>query len=208
MNTILKKLYPRTKIALSYSSTWELLVAVMLSAQCTDTRVNVVTQKLFRQFPTIESYHSARQKEMERAVYQCGFYRTKAKNIRGAAKMVLEKFDGRVPHTMEELLMLPGVARKTANVVLSNAFHIHDGIAVDTHVRRFTLRFDLSDYTDPVRIEKDLMQILPKKEWGDFSHRLIAYGRDICPARKHACSDHPLTRIHPKAQDIWPRAQG
>jgi endonuclease-3 len=120
--------------------------------------------------------------------------------------MLLRDFDGVVPSTMEELLTLRGVARKTANVVLSNAFDIHEGIAVDTHVRRFAIRFDLSDFKDPVRIEKDLKEIMPKKEWWGFNHRLVLYGRYICPARKHACEDHPLTKVWKEATTIWPKA--
>ncbi len=206
MNTILKKLYPNPRIALNHSNTWELLVAVVLSAQCTDERVNKVTATLFKKYPTIESYRDASQGDMEKAVFSCGFYRNKAKNIRNAAKIIIENFGGVVPHTMEELITIPGVARKTANVVLSNAFQIHVGIAVDTHVRRFAIRFDLSDYSDPVRIERDLMEIMPKREWWGFNHRLVHYGRDYCPARRHDCVTHPLTPVFTKACEIWPKA--
>ncbi len=207
MNAVLRTLYKEPKIALNFSNTWELLVAVALSAQCTDERVNKVTKDLFVAYPSIEDYAQATQSEMEKAVFQCGFYRNKAKNIRGAAKKILEDFGGEVPKTMEELITIPGVARKTANVILSNAYGISEGIAVDTHVRRFAIRFDLSDYTDPVRIEKDLMEIMPKSEWWGFNHRLVHYGRDYCPARKHDCEAHPLTNIYPKANDIWPKAR-
>jgi endonuclease-3 len=206
MNTILRKLYPKPEIALNHSNTWELLVAVVLSAQCTDEWVNKVTTSLFKKYPTIKAYAQASQEEMERAVYQCGFYRNKAKNIRGAAKVVLEQFGGVVPRTMEELLTIPGVARKTANVVLSNAFQIHEGIAVDTHVRRFAIRFDLTDHKDPIRIERDLKEIMPKSEWWYFNHRLVHYGRDYCPARKHDCAGHPLTKVYPQANTMWPKA--
>jgi endonuclease-3 len=144
---------------------------------------------------------------MEKAVFQTGFYRNKARNIRAAAKMVRRDFGGEVPSSMEELLRIPGVARKTANVVLSNAFGIHEGIAVDTHVRRFAIRFDLSDFKDPVRIERDLQAIMPKKEWWGFNHRLVMYGREVCPARKHDCSQHPLTKVFPEAVISWPRAR-
>ena len=207
MNKTLKTLYPYPIIALNYSNTWELLVAVILSAQCTDVRVNMVTKKLFVQYQTIASYRDAPQVDMERAVYQCGFYRNKAKNIRGAAKIIIEKYGGEVPQTMEELLLIPGVARKTANVILSNAFQKHEGIAVDTHVRRFAIRFNLTDFKDPKRIERDLMQIMPQSEWWGFNHRLVHYGRDYCPARKHDCILHPLTSLYPHANTIWPRAQ-
>lgn len=206
MNAVLKKLYPNPRIALDYGNPWELLVAVQLSAQCTDERVNKVTQSLFQKYRTLEDYATASQGEMEKAVFQCGFYRNKAKNIRGAAKVVLEKHGGEVPRTMEELLSLPGVARKTANVILSNLYEVHEGIAVDTHVRRFAIRFDLSDFKDPVHIERDLMEIMPKKEWWYFNHRLVHYGRDMCPARKHDCMNHPLTKIYPKASKIWPKS--
>ena len=207
MNKILKTLYSHPIIALNYSNTWELLVAVILSAQCTDVRVNLVTKKLFVHYPTITSYRDATQVDMEQSVYQCGFYRNKAKNIRGAAKIVIEKYGGEVPQTMEELLLIPGVARKTANVILSNAFQKHEGIAVDTHVRRFAIRFNLTDFKDPKRIERDLMQIMPPSEWWGFNHRLVYYGRDYCPARKHDCMLHPLTSLYSHANTIWPRAQ-
>ncbi|MFZ2252975.1 MAG: endonuclease III [Minisyncoccia bacterium] len=206
MNRVLRQLYPSPKIALNYENNWELLVAVELSAQCTDVRVNMVTEKLFKKYKTIESYRDASQSEMEKAIHSCGFFRNKAKNIRRAAKMVIEEFGGGVPNTMEELIKVPGVGRKTANVILSNAFDIHTGIAVDTHVRRFAIRFDLSDFTDPVRIEKDLMQIMPQSEWWGFNHRLVFYGREYCPARKHDCVKHPLTPFYSKATEIWPRA--
>lgn len=206
LNAILRKLYPNPEIALNHGNVWELLVAVQLSAQCTDNRVNMVTDALFKKYKTIASYRDASQGEMEHLVHACGFFRNKARNIRGAAKMVLEEYGGVVPHTMEELLRIPGVARKTANVILSNAFGVHVGIAVDTHVRRFAIRFDLSDFTDPVRIEKDLMAIMPKREWWGFNHRLVHYGRDYCPARRHECSTHPLTVVYPDAQTRWPKA--
>lgn len=207
MNRILRKLFPDPKIQLNHGNDWELLVAVMLSAQCTDARVNKVTEKLFKQYRTIADYAEAPQKEMEKAVFQTGFYRNKARNIRNAAKLVLEEFRGKVPGSMEELLRIPGVARKTANVVLSNAFNIHEGVAVDTHVRRFAIRFDLSDFRDPVRIERDLKEIMPRKEWWGFNHRLVMYGREVCPARKHDCDHHPLTKVFPGATLSWPRAR-
>jgi endonuclease-3 len=206
MNRILRALYLDPKIALVHGNNWELVVAVQLSAQCTDKRVNMVTERLFKTYPTIESYRDAPQREMERAVFQCGFYRNKAKNIRNAAKMILEVHNGVVPKTMEALVQIPGIGRKTANVILSNAFNIHEGVAVDTHVRRFSIRFNLSDYTDPVRIERDLKEIMPQSEWWGFNHRLVHYGRDICSARKHDCSAHPLTLVYPSAETIWPKA--
>jgi endonuclease-3 len=206
MNRVLKKLYPSPRIALNYGNDWELLVAVVLSAQCTDVRVNKVTKELFKKYKTIQSYRDASQREMEKAIHSCGFFRNKARNIRNAAKMVIEEYSGIVPNSMEELIKIPGVGRKTANVILSNAFDIHTGIAVDTHVRRFAIRFDLSDFSDPIRIERDLMQIMPKTEWWGFNHRLVCYGREHCPARQHDCVKHPLTALYPKAKEIWPKA--
>lgn len=207
MNRILQKLYPDPRILLNHGNTWELLVAVILSAQCTDARVNQVTRELFRKYRTVRAYAEAPQREMERAVFSTGFYRNKAKNIRAAARAILRDYGGEVPRSMGELTKLPGVGRKTANVVLSNAFDTHEGIAVDTHVRRFALRFDLSDHQDPVRIERDLMAIMPKGEWWGFNHRLVMYGREVCPARKHNCTRHPLTAVFPEASTYWPRAR-
>lgn len=206
MNRVLNELFPLTLIHLKHGNTWELLVAVILSAQCTDKRVNEVTKSLFKKYRLIKSYADASQKDMEEAVFSTGFYRNKAKHIRGAAQMILTVYNGKVPDTMETLMALPGVARKTANVVLSNAYGKQEGIAVDTHVRRFAIRFNLSDYTDPLRIERDLMSIMPASEWWSFNHRLVEYGRAVCPARKHNCSAHPLTVLYPKAENIWPKA--
>jgi endonuclease III len=207
MLNILTKLYPKARIALVYSTTWELVVAVSLSAQCTDKMVNKVTEKLFKKYTTIDAYSEAKPSDMEQDVRQTGFYKNKAKNLINAAKRVRDVYSGRVPGNMEDLITLPGVARKTANVVLANRFNVVEGIAVDTHVRRFALRFDLTDFKDPQRIEKDLIEIVPKKEWNRITYKLIEYGREICFARKHDCKDHPLTKIYPKASLIWPRAK-
>jgi len=204
---ILKKLYPRARLALKYKNRWELLVAVMLSAQCTDRVVNKVTYELFKKYKTLNDYVEAHQKEFEQDIKSTGFYKNKAKNILAGAKIVKKEFGGKVPNTMEKLLTIPGVARKTANVVLSNAYGVNEGIAVDTHVKRFVQRFDLSDYKDPVRIERDLMELFPKSKWNDITYLLIEYGRDVCPARKHDCINHALTKIYPKANTIWPRAK-
>ncbi len=206
MNAILEELFPSSLIHLKHSNTWELLVAVILSAQCTDARVNEVTRELFRNFTTLESYAQAPIPVLEKAVFKTGFYRAKAKYIRSAAQAILKKHKGIVPDTMAELVALPGVGRKTANVVLSTAFGKAEGIAVDTHVRRFAIRFDLSDYRDPARIERDLIEIMPETHWWAFNHRLVEYGRAYCPARKHDCLKHPLTRVYKKANDLWPRA--
>lgn len=199
----LKKLFPRAKLALKYGNNWELLVAVVLSAQCTDKKVNEVTEKLFRKYRTFDDYLAADIKKFEKDIKSTGFYRNKAKNILVAAKIVKEKFGGRVPNTMEEILTLPGVARKTANVVLGNAYGAVEGIAVDTHVRRLTRKLDLTDNDDPNKIEQDLIGLLPKKEWLGFTYRIIEYGRQICPARKHDCKNHPLTKIWPQAANRW-----
>lgn len=207
MNRVLKRLYPKAEIALRYQTPWELVVAVQLSAQCTDKRVNEVTETLFQKYPTLDDYVRAKPAVFEQDIYPCGFYRAKTKNILAAATMLKREYGGVVPNTMAELLALPGVARKTANVVLANLYGVAEGIAVDTHVRRFAIRFDLSDHTDPVRIERDLMEIMPRSEWWMFNHRLVEYGRDICPARPHPCTEHPLSAIYPPAADIWPKAR-
>jgi len=203
----LKKLFPNASIALKYKNNWELLVAVILSAQCTDKRVNIVTKELFKKYKTLDDYVTANPKEFEQDIKTTGFFRNKAKNILAAAKVVKEQFGGKLPKTMHEMLTIPGVARKTANVVLGNAYGIVEGVAVDTHVRRFAIRFDLSDYKDPVRIEQSLMELLPKKDWFQSTYLLIEYGRHVCPARKHDCTEHPLTKIYPKARHIWPKAK-
>lgn len=205
--SVLKKLFPEAHIALKYRSNWELLVAVELSAQCTDKKVNEVTARLFKKYTTLADYVSAKQNVFEQEIHATGFYRNKAKNILAATKMLHEEYGGVLPRTMEEMLRIPGVARKTANVVLGNAYGIILGIAVDTHVKRFTRKFALSDSSDPKIIERDLMALIPKKEWFALTYRLIEYGRQICPARKHACAEHPLTKLFPPAADIWPPAR-
>lgn len=204
---VLSKEFPHAKIALNYSNNWELFVAVVLSAQCTDKRVNIVTKDLFQKYKTLDDYVYANPDEFEKDIKSTGFYKNKTKNILAAAKKLKEDFDGEVPKTMEEVLTLPGAARKTANVVLSNAYGVNSGIAVDTHVKRFAQRFDLSDYKDPVRIERDLMEVFPKSQWNKITYLLIEYGRHICPGRMHECDEHPLTKIYPKAASIWPRAK-
>lgn len=192
----LKKLYPHAKIALSFKNQWELMVAVQLSAQCTDKKVNQVTPLLFKKYPTLENYVRANPREFERDIHATGFYRNKTKNILAAAKMVKEKFHGRLPRTMEEMLTIPGVARKTANVVLGNAYGVVEGIAVDTHVKRLAKKLGLTNETDPVKIERDLMAILPRKDWFLFTYRLINYGREYCVARPHNHAACPLSRFH------------
>ena len=193
-------------MALNYSNNWELLVAVVLSAQCTDKMVNIVTEKLFVKYPTLDDYISADITEFEKDIYSTGFYRMKAHNILDAAKVVKENFKGKVPHTMAQLITIPGVGRKTANVVLGNAFGIVEGIAVDTHVLRFATRFDLTDNTTPEKVEQDLMEIVPEKDWFDFTYLAIEYGRNVAPARKYDTTQDPLVELFPRAAKGWHKA--
>src|SRR3989338_2697097 len=179
LDRALKKLFPDVAIELNYTTPWELLVAVQLSAQCTDKMVNNITEKLFKKYKKLEDYVAADPREFERDIFASGFYRNKTKNILAAAHMIKKEFGGEVPRTMGEILKLPGVARKTANVVLIEAYGVVVGITVDTHVIRFVQWFDLSDYKDPVKIERDLMELLPKREWKNFTHRVIQYGRHV-----------------------------
>lgn len=194
---ILKKKYPKPRIALRAHSPFELLAATILSAQCTDKRVNGVTKDLFKRYRTVKDYARADIKELEQAVRSTGFYRNKAKNIIGAAKWVIKDYAGQVPRSMGELIRLPGVARKTANVVLSGAFGVNEGVAVDTHVRRVSGRLGLSQESDPVHIEKDLMRLFEKREWGNLSLRLIFHGRRTCGARQPQCVVCVLQTICP-----------
>jgi endonuclease-3 len=184
---------------LNSSNNWELLVAVQLSAQCTDKKVNEITPVLFKKYPTLEDYvkageTSAGVQEFERAIFQTGFYRNKTKNILAAAKMVKEKFRGEIPKTMSEMLTIPGVARKTANVVLGNAYGVVEGIAVDTHVMRLAQMFGLTRQKTPEKIEQDLIELYPQKDWFTLTYRLIDYGRKYCKATKHDHENCPLTK--------------
>ncbi|MBI4127942.1 MAG: endonuclease III [Parcubacteria group bacterium] len=188
----LKRLFPNAEMMLTYRNDWELLVAVQLSAQCTDKKVNEVTPALFARYPTLSDYVKADPREFERLIYQTGFYRNKTRNILAAAKMVKEKFHGKIPKTMAEILQIPGVARKTANVVLGNAHGVVEGIAVDTHVKRLAHVLGLSREHDPDKIERDLMQVFPQKDWFRATYLLIEYGRKYCPARKHDETKCPL----------------
>lgn len=203
LNKKLKHLFPNAHISLTYSNNWELLVAVILSAQCTDKKVNEVTETLFKKYQSIEDYAKADLETLSQDIRQTGFYRNKAKNIIATAKKVIAEHDGKIPDSMEEMLALPGVARKTANVVLGNAYGVVEGIAVDTHVKRFSIRFDLTDSRDPKNIERDLMEILPKREWLNFTYRVISYGREIAPARKYDTSTDPLVKIYPPAGNVF-----
>jgi endonuclease-3 len=180
----LKKEYPEPKTVLTFSNPFDLLVATVLSAQTTDVHVNRVTEKLFRKYKSVKDYANVSIETLQKDVSSINFYRTKAKNIHESAKMIVTNFNSKVPETMEELVTLPGVARKTANIILSNAYGINEGIAVDTHVRRLANRLELTKNEDPVKIEKDLMEITAKSEWGNLSHLLIFHGRKICQAKK------------------------
>jgi len=180
----LKKRIPRAKIALRYKNNWELLVAVVLSAQCTDKKVNEVTERLFKKYRTLDDYARAKKDEFEQDIRSTGFFRNKTKNILATAKIIREKYEGKVPASMDALLKLPGIARKSANIILGNAFGVVEGIAVDTHVIRLSRELGLTDEKNPDKIERDLMRILPKSEWFSFTYRLIDYGRNFCPARK------------------------
>jgi len=184
----LDRLYPNVTCALDHSNAWELLAATILSAQCTDKRVNMVTPGLFRKYPTIQDFASASQEEMADAVRSTGFYNNKAKSLIGAARKILSDFGGQVPNEIEKLLTVPGAARKTANVVLGTVYGIASGVVVDTHVQRISRRLDLTKETDPVKIERDLIKILPKAKWILFSHQIIHHGRGPCVARNPKCS--------------------
>lgn len=199
LDKALKKLYPDASIELNFSTPWELMVAVQLSAQSTDKGVNKITEKLFKKYKKLEDYVRVTQREFEQDIFASGFYRNKARNILAAAKMVKNEFGGTLPTTIGEMLRIPGVARKTATVVLKEAHGVVAGITVDTHVIRFVQRYDLSDYKDPVRIERDLMVLLPKREWGTFTHRVIHYGRYLAPAHTYDTTLDPLIKIYPPA---------
>ena len=196
---LLEKEYPKAKTALNYTSPLEILIATILSAQCTDKRVNVVTKSLFKKYKTAEDYANADLGELEEAVRSTGFYRNKAKNIKRSGRMLVEKYDSQVPRTMNELLELPGVARKTANIVLSNAYGVIEGIAVDTHVRRLSKRLGLTENKNPNKIEADLMLIVPKSHWKRITDLLIFHGRNVCMARKPKCGSCGLNKICPSA---------
>ncbi len=199
LDRALKKLFPNAAIELNFGSPWELLVAVQLSAQCTDKMVNKITEKLFKKYKKLDDYLKGSPREFEQDIRSSGFYRNKTKNILAAAKMIKKEFGGKVPNTIEEMLRLPGVARKTATVVLKEAHGVTAGVTVDTHVIRFVQRFDLSDHKNPVKIERDLMEFLPKREWGNFTHRVIHYGRYLAPARAYDTAKDPLIKIYPPA---------
>ena len=197
----LKKMYPKAKCSLDFTNAFELLIATILSAQSTDARVNIVTKSLFRKYPSAPAFAAANQVEMEKDVKQTGFFRNKAKAVIACSKALVEKHGGEVPRTMDELTALPGVGRKTANVVLSNAMDISVGIVVDTHVARVSGRLGLTSHAEAEKIEQDLMKLVPQKEWTKFSHRLIYHGREICIARKPKCRECLLNELCPSAEE-------
>lgn len=191
----LDEAYPDATCELKHKTPFQLLISTILSAQCTDVRVNQVTETLYKKYPTPEAFAYAIPRELEQEIRPTGFFRNKTKSVMGASKAIVEQFGGQVPRTMEEILTLPGVARKTANVVLGTAYSIAKGVVVDTHVMRLSRRLDLSRRTDPKKIEQDLMEVIPQKKWIEFSHQLIWHGRRVCVARKPRCIDCKLERI-------------
>ena len=195
----LRHLYPDAKCSLNFSNPLELLIATQLSAQCTDERVNLVTLDLFQKYRSVEDYATTSQEELEQDIRSTGFYRNKAKNIRAACQRLITNYDGEVPRTMADLLTLPGVARKTANVVLGNAFGIVEGFVVDTHIGRLARRFGWTTNEDPVKVEQDLMRLVPQHDWLDLSHLMIFHGRAICLARKPLCEQCALAKLCPSA---------
>lgn len=195
---LLKKEYPHAQISLKYKTPMQLLAAVILSAQCTDKRVNIVTEELFKKYKTPSDFAKAEQKTFEQEIKSTGFYRNKAKNIIASAKLIDGKFGGKIPDKMEELLTLPGVARKTANITLSNLYGKNCGIAVDTHMKRVNYRLGLTKNTNPDKIEADLMKIIPREMWGSYTHLIIQHGRAVCKAPVPMCSKCVLNKICPK----------
>jgi len=199
----LQEMYPTATCALHHTNAWELLVATILSAQCTDVRVNMVTPVIFKKHPTPKHFAALKPEELEPDIRTTGFFRNKAKSIVGAAKKVVEQFGGKVPETMEELLTVPGAARKTANVVLGTWFRKAEGVVVDTHVHRISRRLELTKNDDPKSIEQDLMKVLPREQWIDFSHRVIWHGRALCIARKPKCAECKLENVCHAADKTW-----
>jgi endonuclease-3 len=206
VSEILKRLderYPLATCALHHKSAWELLVATILSAQCTDARVNMVTPVIFTKYPTVEAFAILKPEELEPDIRSTGFFRNKAKSVVGAARKLMSDFGGEVPRTMEELLHIPGVARKTANVVLGTWFKIAEGVVVDTHVQRIARRLELTKNADPQKIEQDLMKVIPRNKWIIFAHQIILHGRALCIARKPKCADCPLENLCHAADKTW-----
>ena len=196
----LQQRYPHPRTHLDAQNAWELLVATVLAAQCTDARVNTVTPELFRRWPTPAALAEAPIEELEGVIRPTGFYHSKAKNLLGAARRVCDVFDGQIPQNIEDLISIPGVARKTANVVLFGAYGINEGLAVDTHVKRIAYRLGLTDETDPIPIERDLMKLFPREEWGDVNHRMVWFGREVCDARKPLCDTCEMLSFCPRRE--------
>ena len=199
----LDQLYPGVTCALAHRSAWELLVATILSAQSTDVRVNMVTPVLFQKYPTVQDFAALEPEQLQPDIYSTGFFRNKSKSVVGAARKVVADFGGKVPETMEELLRLPGVARKTANVVLGTWFKKNEGVVVDTHVTRISRRLELTKQDDAKKIEEDLMRIIPRERWTDFSHEVIWHGRKLCTARAPKCADCALEKLCHAADKTW-----
>jgi endonuclease III len=197
---ILEEEYPDAHCALDHRNPFELTVATILSAQCTDERVNMVTPELFRRFPAPEDLAGARQDEVEEIVHSTGFFRNKARNLIGMAEAVVERHEGHVPRTLKDLVKLPGIGRKTANVVLGNAFDIDEGVVVDTHVKRISKRLGFTRETSPVKVERDLMKLFPRERWTMLAHLMIFHGRAICDARKPLCGECPVAHLCPSAR--------
>ncbi len=206
VNEILKRLdqsYPAATCALHHKSAWELLVATILSAQCTDARVNMVTPVIFAKYPSVDAFAALKPEELEPDIRSTGFFRNKSKSVVGAARKLLSDFGGEVPRTMDELLQIPGVARKTANVVLGTWFNIADGVVVDTHVQRIARRLELTRNDEPRKIEQDLMRVIPRDKWIVFAHQIILHGRALCFARNPKCADCPLENLCHSADKTW-----
>lgn len=201
---ILRRAYPESRTALHFRNPLQILVATILSAQCTDERVNMITPALFKKYRIAADYARADQAELEREIRSAGFFRNKARNIINAARKIVDDFNGKVPDTMESLVSLPGVARKTANIVLSSGYGKAEGIAVDTHVRRLSERLGLSAENDPEKIERDLLRIVPRKDWLDFNYLLVNHGRAVCQAKKPRCPECPVKRLCPSAGKFFP----
>lgn len=203
----LKKAYPVPETELHFKTPIQLVVAVMLSAQSTDKRVNIVTETLFKEYRTVSDFADADLKELTEQISSITFYRNKARHIIGMASMIRDEFKGRIPKTEAELVRLPGVAYKTAHVILGELHDVWEGIPTDTHVRRFALKFDLTDKTELTKISKDLEALIPKEDWKYVNNGLVLYGRYLCKALPHPCEDHPLTKLWPPAAHRWPKAK-
>ena len=203
----LKKTYPAPKTELVYTTPFELVASVILSAQCTDKKVNMVTPALFARYPSVQAFSEAEPSELMELTSSITYFQAKVRYLIGSAKVLLEEFGGEVPRTEKELIRLPGVAYKTAHVVLGELYDLWEGIPTDTHVRRFAIRFDLSDRTELTKISKDLEALVPKEDWKYVNNGLVLYGRYVCNAIPHECGEHPLTTIWPEAVYRWPKAK-